>query len=284
MFVALLAAWAFWYEPSSLTVNHYAVTMREIPPNFNNLKIVAISDIHGGSNFIDEAKIQKVVELANAEQPDVIVLLGDYVSQTMGRRSTLKMPMNVVADNLRGLRAKYGVFAIVGNHDLYFGERETVAELERVGITVLNGAATRVVKDDQTLILLGLSEVLKIKTWPGYVDEARTSLAKINARDDEPIIALVHNPDAFPLVTAPNNRVSPNLQLVLAGHTHGGQCSFPIIGAPMIYLASGHGQKYVRGLIQENDSQMFVTVGIGTSLLPVRFRVPPEIAVITLNR
>lgn len=275
-----LASWAFWYEPSSLTVKNYEIKMPEMPPAFHNFKIVAISDIHGGSNFITEEKIRKVVELANQQNPDLIVLLGDFVSQQAFNRKQLKMPMETIADNLRGLQAKHGVYAVVGNHDWWYDERKVVAELERAGADVLNGEAVRIEKDGQKFILLGLHEVLKYGEWRKYSDHAKQALKQINA-ENETVIALVHNPDALPMTTEGNFLISENFRLMLAGHTHGGQCNFPIIGAPVV--PSSYGQRYLRGLIEENGRQMFVTPGIGTSIAPVRFRVPPEISVLTIK-
>lgn len=280
VFGVWLASWAFWYEPSSLTVKNYTVKIPELNPAFNNFKIVAISDVHGGSNFITEEKIRTVVELANEQNPDVIVLLGDYVSQKAFNRRQLKMPMETIAENLRGLKARNGVFAVIGNHDWWFDEKKVVAELERVGVRVLNIEAARIEKDGNSLILLGLPELLKYNIQRKYIEDSKTALSKINPANEN-IIALVHNPDAFAWITG-ETLISENLRLVLAGHTHGGQCNFPLIGAPVV--PSTYGQKYAQGLIQENGRQMFVTPGIGTSIMPVRFRVPPEISVLTLTK
>lgn len=275
-----LAAWAFLYEPNTLTIHNYRIAVPELDSAFDNFKIVAISDVHGGSNFVDATKIRRVRELANAENADLIVLLGDFVAQQAGDHTSLKMPMAAIADSLQGLKAKDGVFAVIGNHDLWYGEQKVQAELERVGITVLNSAAVKIERANQSFILLGLPEILQYGSREKFAADAGDALAKLGDAGDAPIIALVHNPDAFAWMHE-KPEIYKNFRLVFAGHTHGGQCDFPVVGSPIV--PSSYGQKYAKGLIEENGRQLFVTTGVGTSILPARFRVPPEIAVITVD-
>ncbi len=129
-------------------------------------------------------------------------------------------------------------------------------------------------------MLLGLPEILKYGSREKFAADATNALAKLGDAGDAPIIALVHNPDAFAWMHEKPEDYK-NVRLVLAGHTHGGQCDFPIVGSPIV--PSSYGQKYAKGLIEENGKQLFVTTGVGTSIFPVRFRVPPEIAVIELS-
>ena len=274
--IVWLAAWAFWYEPNSLTIKNYNLKIRELPRELANFKIVAISDVHGGSNYITEEKIRRVVELANAQNPDLIVLLGDYVSQTPFNHRQLKMPMANIADGLRGLRATRGVYAVLGNHDGWYDNAVVRRELERVGYHVLENEAVVIEKNGAKLRLLGLKDGLQFKNWNDYLIEAKKALEKIAPTGK--IIVLEHNPDAIPAILAgfppPND-----LSLILAGHTHGGQVNLPFIGAPIVPAD----KKYTIGLLEESGVQIFVTPGIGTSIIPVRFRVPPEISVLTLD-
>jgi predicted MPP superfamily phosphohydrolase len=271
-----LTAWAFWYEPDSLTVKNYNIKIHDFPVAFSNFKIVVMSDIHGGSNFITEAKIRKVVELANAQNPDLIVLLGDYVSQYPLNRRELKMPIAKIADNLGGLRARLGVYAVLGNHDGWYDDSVVRQEFERVGYRVLENEAVVIEQNGAKLRLLGLKDALRFKDWNDYSIQAKRALEKIEPLGK--ILVLEHNPDAIPAFLS--GFPQPNdLSLILAGHTHGGQVNLPLIGAPVVPA----NKKYTIGLIEENSVQIFVTPGIGTSILPVRFRVPPEISVLTLN-
>jgi len=107
--------------------------------------------------------------------------------------------------------------------------------------------------------------------------EAKALLAPTGDGD---IIALEHSPDILPVITG-DLSISPDLKLILAAHTHGGQVWFPIFGTPIV--PSSYGQKYSYGHIRENNVDMFVTSGIGTSVLPIRFMMPPEIAVLTIR-
>jgi hypothetical protein len=271
--IVWLFLWAFWYEPDSLTVQSYDTKVKDWNPELNGYRIVLISDVHGGSNWIDEKKIREVVREANAQNPDLIVLLGDYVSQQYWDRTRLKMPMKTVADNLAGLRAKNGVFAVIGNHDLWYSKGTVRQELERVGYKVLEQEAVVIESKGVKFTLLGLREALEVDTWKNFSTTAKYAVENVSAI--KPIIALEHNPDVFPIFQA--NPIE-GLNLMLAGHTHGGQCNFPFIGAPIVPAT----KKYTRGLIEENGLKLFVTTGIGTSIFPVRFRVPPEISVVNL--
>jgi predicted MPP superfamily phosphohydrolase len=284
LFLAFLLAlgYSYFIEPRRLVVNEQTLDIKGWDPALDGFKIVAIGDIHGGSNAVDEEKIRKIVELTNQQDADLIVLLGDYVSQAshdppLGDRN-LKMPIHTIAENLSGLRAKYGIVAVMGNHDDWYSNGEIAMELRAVGYGVLDNEIYTINVDGKSIRILGLRDQLHIGNWKSYTDGLKQVIAKDNGSG--PIVALEHSPDVLPIISG-DLSISPDLKLLLTAHTHGGQVWLPLIGTPIV--PSSYGQKYSYGHIQENGVDMFVTSGVGTSILPFRFMVPPEIAVLTIR-
>jgi hypothetical protein len=177
------------------------------------------------------------------------------------------MDVERVAENLKGFRATHGVYAVLGNHDWWYSGKKVQQAFESVGIKVLENDVSALSIKGQTLWLLGVPDY-----WTRQPIDLRAAIKKIDKSG--PIIAITHNPDVFP-------ELPPNISLTLAGHTHGGQVNIPFIGAPQV--PSRYGKRFVAGHIVEEGRHLYVTTGVGTSIIPVRFRVPPEIAVLTLS-
>jgi uncharacterized protein len=271
-------AYGYFIEPRRLVSNRHNLQIKNWNRTFDGFKIVAVSDIHGGSNGVTEEKLRELVRKINEQNADLVVLLGDYVSQGGNYEQGLRMPMATIAENLRGITAKYGVYAVLGNHDGWFDDAKIRRNLESNGIKVLESEVAVIEKDGQKLRILGLKDHLKMKDWKSFSAEAKSVLSATENQGD--VIVLEHSPDILPAITD-ELLISKDLKLVLAGHTHGGQVWFPVLGS--LVVPSSYGQKYAFGHIKDHNLDLFVTTGVGTSVLPFRFLVPPEIAVLEIN-
>ena len=166
----------------------------------------------------------------------------------------------------------------MGNHDAGRATRELTPELEADGYNVLNGKLAVLDINGAKLRLLGTKDHQTINAWKDYSAENKELLASTEGQGD--VIVLQHSPDILPIITG-DLAISNDLKLMLAGHTHGGQVWLPILGTP--FIPSAYGQKYAACHIKDAGIDVFVTTGVGTSILPFRFMVPPEIAVLTIH-
>lgn len=280
--VFLCVAYGYFIEPDRLVVVEDTITVNRLDPAFDGLRIVMIGDVHAGSNSIDEAKLRRIVDLTNEQSPDLVVMLGDYISESRQRdangKKILRMPTAAIAENLKGIRATHGVFAVMGNHDGWHGTKDIGGALEGIGYRVLDHEVATIERNGRRLRIFGMKDHLSLPD-PWTVTSANAKRV-VEASGDGDMIVLQHSPDMLGVITGMLS-ISPDLRLILAAHTHGGQVRFPLIGAPIV--PSNYGQKYLRGHILENNVDMYVTSGIGTSILPFRFLVPPEIVVLTLR-
>src|SRR5256714_6740106 len=256
--------WGFFIEPNRLVVHYEIIQVDNWPKELSGLRIALIGDIHTGAPFINHSKLQRIVELTNQQQPDLIVLLGDYMSPNSWHSH--RVEPEVTAAALKNLKAPLGVYAILGNHDWWYNGDKVRKAFEQNGIPVIDDDVVEVRRGDNSFWLAGLADYW---TRPQHVNQTIEKAPPGSA-----VIALTHNPDVFP--TLPQS-----VLLMLAAHTHGGQVNFPLIGTPIV--PSRFGPKYTAGHIYENGHHLYVTTGIGTSILPVRFRVTPEIVLLRIN-
>lgn len=258
-----LGVWAFLIEPNRLVIHYANIVVSSPKADSRPLRIAAIGDIHAGSPFINTSKLKRLVALTNREQPDLIVLLGDYMVRDKFYQS--RMDPEISAGVLKDLRAPLGVFAVIGNHDTWFDSPRVTRAFEAVGIPVLENDVRELHFGNRSLWLVGLADAQTNR------HDIRGTLAQVP--DGASTIVLTHHADTFVELPA-------RVNLTLAAHTHGGQVNLPFVGR--LVVPSQYGQRYAAGLVKENGKTMFVTTGVGTSIIPVRFRVPPEIAVLTV--
>lgn len=259
-----LGLWAFWIEPARVTVRHVSLQIPQWHAEHREMRIAVLTDLHVGAPHVGVEKLRRVVERTNAERPDLILLLGDFViDDVVGGKF---VEPEAIAGVLKGLRATHGAVAVLGNHDWWNDGVRIGNALKGAGITILENETLRIEHNGRSLWLIGLADL-----WTRRPDIAG-SLRQVSG-DDDPVILLTHNPDVFPEVPA-------RVALTLAGHTHGGQVCLPLVGRPVV--PSKFGQRYAMGHVVEDGRHLFVSGGVGTSIIPVRFRVPPEIVLLTL--
>ncbi len=275
LFIAALAAYSYYVGAREFAVVEESVEVPNWNPELNGFRVLAISDIHAGSNYAPEERLRYMVDQANAQNADIIVLLGDYVSESKLDRNRLNLPDGETGSELRipvatfaeifgGFRARHGVFAVIGNHDNWHNGSKIRAELERVGITVLENEIAEVNVAENIVRIWGIEDLWKNRRVP---TEPFDGLA-----DNRNMIAITHNPDS--LLQAPSQ-----IALMFAGHSHGGQMNWPFFGP----IAAVNDARFMDGHAVVDGKHVYVTSGVGTSVIPFRFRVPPEIAVVTIN-
>ncbi len=261
--VLALALRAFWLEPASLRVASSTIALEPGSHALDGLRIAVLADLHTGSPFNGVDKLAHIVADTNAAKPDLVLLVGDYVIKGVVGGSFVT-PEDI-ASKLRELHAPLGVYAVLGNHDWWLDAARVRAALDAVAIPTLDDRAVSV-DGPRHFWLAGVSDF-----WEGVHDVHR-ALAGVG--DDAPVILFTHNPDVFPHVPA-------RVALTIAGHTHGGQVCLPMLGR--LIVPSRFGQRYAIGHVVEDGRHLFVSPGLGTSIIPVRFRVPPEISLVTLS-
>lgn len=258
----LTTIYGFIVEPNILImISKITIEINGLPSCFNGFRIVQISDLHFGSfklNVREWIILSKIKTL----KPDIIVVTGDFVSKVTAMEEAL--------DFVEKLANIAPVFVVFGNWDWWslIDLSEFKEKLKSIpNVTVLNNIYSKLNRECGTIFIVG-------------VDDPYTSKANLGkALEDIPAnsvkILLAHSPQII-------DEAKGKVQLVLAGHTHGGQIVLPIIGPPFIPLPSKY-RKYVAGLFIENGTYMYVSRGIGTSILPARFLSPPEIVLVILK-
>jgi predicted MPP superfamily phosphohydrolase len=266
------AGYAAAIEPQTLIVTPYTLK----PPGWpagRKLSITVIADLHAGGPDMRLPHVQRIVDTANALKSDLVVMPGDYIARY--QFAVEHIPSPVWAAELGRLQAPLGVWAILGNHDWWYDLANVRNALAGVRIPVLENQAVLLGPEGERVWVAGIGDQLAHRIGPHRfrgADDLPGTLAQVTT--DDPVILLAHEPDIFP-------RVPPRVGLTFAGHTHGGQIRLPLIWPA--FVPSRYGKRYAYGHVVERDRHLIVSGGLGTSIIPARLGVPPEIVHVTLS-
>jgi len=258
-----MALYAGEISRHELSVEEHTVHLTRLPDAFRGMRIVQVSDFHY-AEFTEAWFLREMVRRINQLRADMVVLTGDFVSFGPMPKSWARRWMPACAAILSGIACPLR-YASLGNHDYSVGVRYVAAPLREHGIPVLINSSQALERDGQRVWLAGLGSVCEFGADPDR--------AIPRAVSQEPVILLAHEPDILP------DMARYNVDLMLSGHTHGGQVRIPFL--PPIHLPP-YGHRYVEGWFRSGPTQMYVNRGIGTTGVPFRLRCPPEITVITL--
>jgi uncharacterized protein len=232
------------------------------------ITIAALSDTHVGGPHVNAERVERIVQRVNALRPDLVVLLGDFVGGHAPEAERSVREQNEILDGVAAfaaVNAPLGVVGVIGNHDVWY-RRETITRaLEEAGAAALWNRNVLISRVGGDLVVAGLAD--DMTGDPDFAD------ALDGAPENTDTIVISHSPDPFA-------EMPPGPALMLAGHGHCGQVTIPFFGRPILPLRN---RNYGCGLIEENGKRMFVTAGIGTSIVPVRFLNPPEIVLVTIR-
>jgi hypothetical protein len=242
-----------------IEVTRHRVRLRNLPSAFEGLRIVHLTDIHH-SKYISFNAVYRMITLANRQRPDLALLTGDYVTWS-------KKYIRPVAEALRDLRARLGVYAVLGNHDFRVDAEAVTEALERVGIRVLRNTSARIDNRGDSLWLTGVDE---FSYGQSDLDKALTGIP-----DSLPKILLAHNPEII------GNAAERNVDFVAAGHTHGGQVKIPYLKS--LNIVTQPNQGFLEGFVTAGRTQMYISRGLGKVVLPLRIKCPPELPVYILS-
>jgi hypothetical protein len=245
-------------EPYMLAVERRTIVLDRLPGELDGLRIVQLSDIHH-SPFTGSQQIERAIETANSLEPDIIALTGDYVSHEREYAAPC-------AEFMGRLRARYGVYAVLGNHD-HWTDAALITDLFKAeGIRMLVNEGLRFEANGGSFWLAGVDDTM--------VGQEDLPLALAGSRDDEMKLVLAHNPVIL------RRAARAGVDLVLSGHTHGGQVTWRSEKS-----ASGRPRRrLLRGLGRQGRTQIYVTRGLGTVVLPIRYGCPPEISLLELRK
>lgn len=256
--LALLGSYPVFIERNIVVVNRYKVPVPDLPHSFHGFTIAHLTDVHLGV-LVTESFVTGVVDKINQLKTDAIVCTGDYVHD----RNTTE-EIDRVWPILSKLKARHGVFSVLGNHDHWADTERSIYWLERTGQNIRHECKA-INKGKDRILIGGAGDYLEDKLG---IDSAFSC-----SDENECRLLLSHNPDSI------DTQFDTPISMVLSGHTHGGQVIIPFFGPPVVPVKN---KDYTSGLIATEKTQLFISRGIGWAIYPIRFNCYPEIAVLEL--
>jgi uncharacterized protein len=264
-------AYGFLYGRLNLKIHHQRIQIPHLPRSFDGFSILQLSDLHIGP-FMTARQIRTVAAIANTLKPDLTVLTGDFVTFDASTQYA-------VVDALSGLKAPFGVFGCLGNHEIYTGTQASITALfAGIGFRMLRQENVVIRTGGEAVNLIGVDYETDAGHARGHRGYVRTYLQGVDGlvAPGSVNILLSHNPNTF------DRAVQLGIDFSISGHTHGGQIDLEFLDtniSPVRLITP-----YVRGWFQKGKGQLYVNRGIGTIILPIRFGAPPEITVYHLSR
>ncbi|HEX2762710.1 MAG TPA: metallophosphoesterase [Allosphingosinicella sp.] len=261
LIAAALVGFCYWTAVADPVVRTVTVALPGWPKGTAPIRAVLISDIHVGGPDMPPARLTRIVAQINALRPDMVLIAGDLVTDK--RLATRYYSMAEAIAPLAGLKPRLATVAVLGNHDHWRNAAAARAALKRARITLLDNDAARI----GPLAVGGLDDPFIGR------DDLDATLAAMRGLDG-PRILLSHSPDPFA-------RLPGDVALMLAGHTHCGQISPPLIGP--LSTMSDYGRRYACGIVREKGRTLVVTAGLGTSGIPLRLGAVPDLWLVEIG-
>jgi predicted MPP superfamily phosphohydrolase len=263
-----VSAYGTYLEPGALQLREYDVPIADLPPSLDGLRIVQVADTHYGP-FMTLRYLRYALDWANSLNPDLLVFNGDYVQDAHAIAPGIAL--------FDRSRARLGMAAVLGNHDHWEGAEACRKMFQSVGIPLIDNTRLFVTATGLQIALPAGEAICLGGVGDLWCDTVSPETAFRDVPAAMPRLLLSHNPDV-----AEHLPSRLRVDLMLSGHTHGGQVSLPRIGAP--FIASRFGKRYLGGLCQGPRCRVLVSRGVGVAGIPVRMGVPPELCHITLRR
>jgi hypothetical protein len=254
-------SYVYAYEPSKINVEKVNVTIPHLPKEFESFTIAQLSDLHR-SKVVKKSLIDKTIKIVNALKPDCIVITGDLANNLIY--------LSDVMESINTLKAPFGVYIVMGNWERFYGDKESQLILRKSKVKLLYDQTIFFKINKQQICLAGVSDD------GGIGSTLKKTFANVD--DSYVKILLSHNP----YITVNRHKAKKRIDLILSGHTHGGQIVYPFIGP--IAIPTAFGKKYPAGMYYFDDSKLYVNRGIGVVTVPYRVNCPPEITLFSLKK